>query len=81
MVGYTKSSGHLIFDVKMDFLRKARWVKDGHHTPDPKTSNYAGVVSRGKKCILLTHDALHLTPVKTADISSAYLQALTYEKH
>ncbi|EJK53260.1 hypothetical protein THAOC_27335, partial [Thalassiosira oceanica] len=37
-VGYTRSSGHLIFDVKMDFTRKARWVKDGHRTPDPETS-------------------------------------------
>ena len=27
-VGWTKSSGHLIFDVKMDFTKKARWVKD-----------------------------------------------------
>jgi hypothetical protein len=24
---YKKSSGHLIWDVKMDFTRKARWVK------------------------------------------------------
>ena len=23
-VGYTKSSGHMVFDVKMDFTRKAR---------------------------------------------------------
>ena len=44
--GYSKSSGHLVFDVKMDFTRKARWVKDGHLTPDPVDSNYAGVVSR-----------------------------------
>jgi hypothetical protein len=34
-VGYTKSSGHMVFDVKMDFTRKARWVKDGHKHPDP----------------------------------------------
>ena len=24
---WTKSSGHLVFDVKTDFTRKARWVK------------------------------------------------------
>ena len=29
-VGYTKASGHLIFDVKMDFTRKARFLLDGH---------------------------------------------------
>jgi hypothetical protein len=43
--GWTKSSGHLIFDVKMDFTRKARWVKDSHRTPDAVIPNYAGVVS------------------------------------
>ena len=31
-----------MFDVKMDFTRKARWVKDGHHTPDPDQSKTAG---------------------------------------
>ena len=44
--GYTKLSGHLIWSVKMDFTRKARWVVDGHKTPGPVGSKYAGVVSR-----------------------------------
>ena len=44
--GYTKVSGHLIWSVMMDFTRKARWVLDGHKTPDPVGSKYAGVVSR-----------------------------------
>ena len=44
--GYTKSSSYLVFDVRMNFQCKARWVKDGHKTPDPETSNYDGVVSR-----------------------------------
>ena len=42
--GYTKSSGHLVWDIKMDLTRKARWAKDRHRTPDPETSSYAGVV-------------------------------------
>jgi len=33
--GYTLSSGHLMFDVRMNLERKARWVKDGHKTPEP----------------------------------------------
>jgi hypothetical protein len=44
--GWTMVTGHIIFDVKMDFTRKARWVLDGHKTPDPVGSTYAGVVSR-----------------------------------
>ena len=30
--GYTKVSGHLIWSVKMDFTRKARWVLHGQKT-------------------------------------------------
>ena len=57
--GYSKSSGHMVYDVKMDFTRKGRWVKDGHRTPNPETSSYADVVSRESIRIMLTHDALH----------------------
>ena len=80
-VGYSKASGHLIFDVKMDFTRKARWVKDGHRTPNLDTSSYAGVVSRESVRILLTYAALHDIPVCAADIRNAYLSAKSSEKH
>jgi hypothetical protein len=43
--GWHKASSHIIFDVKMDFTRKAFWVKDGHKTPESLTSSFAGVVS------------------------------------
>eukprot|EP00957_Ditylum_brightwellii_P176724 13460682-Ditylum_brightwellii.AAC.2 len=32
--GWAKVTGHIIFNAKMDFMRKARWVLDGHKTPD-----------------------------------------------
>ena len=35
--GWFKATGHIIWYVKMDFTRKARWVKDGHKTPNPMT--------------------------------------------
>ena len=79
--GYSKSSGHLVYDVKMDFTRKGRWVKDGHRTPNPETSSYAGVVSRESIRIMLTHAALHGVPTFAADVRNAYLQAPTSEKH
>ena len=44
--GWKKASRHLVWDVKMDFTRKARWVLDGHKMPDPIRSTFAGVVSR-----------------------------------
>ena len=45
-IGWSKVTRHLVFDVKMDFTRKSRWVLDGHRTPNPIGSTYAGVVSR-----------------------------------
>ena len=34
-VGWSKESDHLVFDVNMDFSRKARWVLDRHQSADP----------------------------------------------
>jgi hypothetical protein len=79
--GWFKASGHIIFDVKMDFTRKARWVKDGHKIPDSKTLSFAGVVSHNSIRITLTHAALLDLPVIGADIRNAYLQAPSSEKH
>ena len=80
-VGWTQSSGHLVFDIKMDFTRKARWVKDGHRTPDPEYSTYAGVVSRDSVRIALTYAALNDIEVTACDIKNAYIQAPSSEKH
>ena len=68
--GWTKVTGHLVFDVKMSLQRKARWVLDGHKTPDPIISTYAGVVSRESVRIALTYAALNGLDVKNAYIQS-----------
>ena len=80
-VGYTKSSEHLVFDVKMDFTRKTRWVKEGRRTPDLEDSKCVEVVSRDLVRIALTYAALHGVEVFAADIQNAYLQARTSEKY
>ena len=72
--GWTKASSHMVFDVKMDFTRKARWVKDGHRSPDPTTSSYAGVVSRESVRVGIAYAALMDLDVMSADIQNAYLQ-------
>ena len=79
--GWTKSSGHIIFDVRMTLERKARWVKDGHRTPEPDNSTYAGVVSRESVRIALTYAALNSIDVCACDIQNAYLQSPSSEKH
>lgn len=79
--GLTRTSGHIIFDVKMDFRRKSRWVMDGHKTPEPTTSNYAGVVSRESVRIAFTYASMMGLSVMAGDIKNAYLQAPTSESH
>ena len=74
-LGWKKASGHLIWDVKMDFTRKARWVLDGHKTPDPIRPTFAGVVSRESVRITFTYAALNGLQVFAADIRNTYLQA------
>ena len=44
--GCKKATGHLVFDVKMDFTQKARWVLDRHKTPDILGLTYAIVLAR-----------------------------------
>ena len=78
--GWKRVTGHLVWDVKMDFTRKARWVLDGHKTLDPIGSTYAGVVSRESVRIALTYAALNELDVFAADIRNAYLQAMSSQK-
>ena len=78
--GWKRVTGHLVWDVKMDFTRKARWVLDGHKTPDPIGSTYAGVVSRESVQIALTFEALNDLDGFAADIWNAYLQAPSSQK-
>ena len=54
-------------------------MKDGHRTPDPTTSNYAGVVSRESVRIAFTYAALNGLDVFAADVQNSYLQAPTSE--
>ena len=80
-VGHQFIKCHMIFDVKMeDLRRKARMVAGGHMTDVPPTITYASVVSRETVRIALTMAALHDLNVKTADIMNAYIKAPCAEK-
>ena len=78
--GWSSCTGHLVFYVKMDFTRKARWVLDGHKTADPIGSKYAGVVSRESVRIAFTYAALNGLDICAGDIRNAYLQAPSSRK-
>jgi hypothetical protein len=44
-IGYKWIRCHMIFDVKMDFMRKSRFVSRGHMTNPPQSITYLSVVS------------------------------------
>jgi hypothetical protein len=79
-VGFRKVTGHMVFDVKIDYTRTARWVLDGRKTPPPERSTYAGVVSCDSVRIALTYAALNDLDVWAADMRNAYLQAPSSQK-
>ena len=78
--GYSKIPTSWVFDVKMDFTRKARIVAGGHRAPKTNESTYASVVSRESVRILFTIAALNDLDVMVTDIGNAYLNAKTKEK-
>ena len=76
--GYAQLGVHMVFDVKLDLTRKARLVADGHLTPDPIESTYAGVVSRESVKIALTYAALLDLDLWAADIMNAFQNFLRH---
>jgi Reverse transcriptase (RNA-dependent DNA polymerase) len=79
-VGYNKVPGHVIFDVKMDFTRKACFVAGGHVTAPPATVTYASVVSRESVQIGFLVATLNDLAIMCADVQGAYLNAPCGEK-
>ncbi|KAL7569694.1 hypothetical protein ACA910_018563 [Epithemia clementina (nom. ined.)] len=51
--GYAFIRCHIIFDVKMDFTCKARFVAGGHMTDPLTMQTYASVVTRKSVCLAL----------------------------
>eukprot|EP00957_Ditylum_brightwellii_P153677 11695471-Ditylum_brightwellii.AAC.1 len=71
--GWTKVTGHIIFDVKIDFIWKTRWVLGGHRIPDLVGSMYVGVVSRECVRITFTYAAPNNLDVWATNIQNVYL--------
>jgi hypothetical protein len=78
--GYTEITCHLVFEVKFDLRRKARYVAGGHLTSTPAHLTYSSVVSRESVRIGFLIAALNDLDIWAADIQNAYLNAPTKEK-
>ena len=58
-IGFQEIGCHLIFDVKMDFTRKARFVAGGHTTEASSAITYSSVVSRDSVRLAFMITAFH----------------------
>jgi hypothetical protein len=79
--GYKKIPLRMIFDIKMDFTRKARLVAGGHLTDLPSCLTYSSVVSRESVIIAFLIVAINGYDVIAADVQNDYVQATSLEKY
>jgi hypothetical protein len=75
MIGFQEIVCHIVFDIKMDFTRKARFCAGGHTTDTPAVMTYSSVVSRDSVCIGFMLAALNGLDVMACDLENAYLNA------
>ena len=78
--GRTYLEFYMLFEVKMDFRRKARYVANGANTPNSTSSAYAGVVSIESIRIAFILASFNGHDIMPADIQNAHLQAPISEK-
>jgi Reverse transcriptase (RNA-dependent DNA polymerase) len=79
-VGYKWIPLQMIFNVKIDFMLKARLVARGHLTDPPTTLTYSSVVPRESVRLAFLIAALNDLNILVADIGNAYINAMTKEK-
>jgi hypothetical protein len=59
MIGFQEIGCHIVFDIRMDFTRKARFCDGGHTTDTLAAMMYSSVVSRDSVQIGLMLAALN----------------------
>jgi hypothetical protein len=79
-IGYKWIKCHMIFDIKMDFTRKAHFVSGGHMMDLPDTITYSSIVSCDSIRIVFLLAALNDIDIRACDIGNAYLNASPREK-
>ena len=79
-IGFKSIQCHIVYDVKFDLTRKARYVGGGHRTKVPASMTYSSVVSRDSVRIMFLIAALNDLDIQMCDIGNAYLNAETRER-
>jgi hypothetical protein len=80
LIGFQEIKCHIIFDVKMDFTRKARFVAGGHLTDAPGSMTYSSVFSRDSIRIAFIVAGLNDLELLAGDVTNAYLNAPCRER-
>jgi hypothetical protein len=70
----------MVFDIKMDFSWKARFVAGGHTTEAPTSMTYSSVASRESVRLAFLIVALNDINIMSCDLENAYLNAECREK-
>ena len=71
LVGSQEIACHMVFAIKMDFTRKARYVAGGNNTEPPAEATYSSVVSRESVRIGFLIAALNDLEICAADVTNA----------
>ena len=74
-VAFQEITCHMIFDVKMDLTRKARFVAGGHWTEPPASITYSSVVSHDSVRLAFLIAALNNIEIIACDVGNAHLNA------
>lgn len=80
LVGYQEIKCHIIFNVKMDLSRKARFVAGGHTTKAPVSITYSSVVSWDSVRLAFLIAELNNLKIFSCDVGNTYLHAPCREK-
>ena len=80
MIGFQEIKCHMIFTVKMDFTRKARFVARGDLATVPPSVTCSSVVSRDSVRLAFLIAALNGLDIMACDVTNAYLNAPCREK-
>ena len=70
----------MVFDIKMDFTRKARFVAGGHTTEAPASMTYSSVVLRDSIRLAFLIAALNDIDILSVNLENAFIQAPCREK-
>ena len=80
LIGYRDIKCHMIFDMEMDYTRKARFVAGGHSTDAPSLVTYSRVVSEASvrlAVLIAAHTNVHIL---ACDVTNTSLNAQCCEE-